>query len=97
MRGTEGWPGYDAKQEVSKGSKGSGAAAANAKTKLEAEKKKRRCTIQRDECFGLKGADGGPPTASAIFKEIAFNKPKCGDCGTFLPSILALLERRLTA
>ncbi|RPD56204.1 hypothetical protein L226DRAFT_535831 [Lentinus tigrinus ALCF2SS1-7] len=41
---------------------------------------KHSCTIKRDECFGIQGVNGGPPTASEVFKEIAFNKPQCGDC-----------------
>ncbi|TFK86284.1 hypothetical protein K466DRAFT_493131 [Polyporus arcularius HHB13444] len=44
------------------------------------EKDKNSCTIKREECFDIQGTDGGPPTASEVFKEIAFNKPQCGDC-----------------
>ncbi|KAI1789382.1 hypothetical protein LXA43DRAFT_893004 [Ganoderma leucocontextum] len=46
----------------------------------EKDRKNRKCTILRDECFGITGLAGGPPTASAIFKHIAFDKPHCGDC-----------------
>ncbi|KAI0788222.1 hypothetical protein C8Q74DRAFT_1196372 [Fomes fomentarius] len=49
--------------------------------KEEWERNRRKCVIKRDECFGsVRAADGGPPKASDIFKEIAFNKPQCGDC-----------------
>ncbi|KAI0671047.1 hypothetical protein C8Q78DRAFT_973893 [Trametes maxima] len=39
-----------------------------------------QCSIKRDECFDIKGANGGAPTASEVFKHIAFENPKCGDC-----------------
>lgn len=41
-----------------------------------------QCTIKREECFiNVKGADGGAPRASDVFKHIAFERPECGDCG----------------
>ncbi|KAI8994106.1 hypothetical protein BD414DRAFT_273374 [Trametes punicea] len=46
-----------------------------------------RCTIRRNECFDVKGPDGGQPHASDVFKHIAFEKPECGDC-----VILALVQ-----
>lgn len=52
---------------------------------------KRSCTIKRDECFEIQGANGGSPTASEIFKEIAFNKPQCGDCSAYLFSAFSRL------
>nr|VWO99700.1 Uncharacterized protein [Ganoderma boninense] len=44
------------------------------------DKYKRTCIIRRDECFSVNGLADGPPTASAIFQHIAFDKPHCGDC-----------------
>ncbi|KAI0366952.1 hypothetical protein BV20DRAFT_951200 [Pilatotrama ljubarskyi] len=38
------------------------------------------CTMKRDECFNVKGADGGPAGASDVFKHIAFDRYECGDC-----------------
>ena len=38
------------------------------------------CTIKRDECFGVRGPDGGAPTASQVFKHVAFERTECGDC-----------------
>lgn len=47
-----------------------------------------QCTIKREECFiDVKGADGGAPRASDVFKHIAFERPECGDCGTLSPSV----------
>ncbi len=51
------------------------------------DKNKRICTIRRDQCFSITG----PPTASAIFKHIAFDKPHCGDCSTCTPFRLVSL------
>ena len=48
------------------------------KADWERERERRKCTIKRDECFG------SATTASGVFKEFAFNKPECGDCGTCL-------------
>ncbi|EJF56867.1 hypothetical protein DICSQDRAFT_112435 [Dichomitus squalens LYAD-421 SS1] len=39
----------------------------------------RKCTIRRNECFGGR-SPGKPLTASAVFQNIAFDKPHCGDC-----------------
>ncbi len=72
------WPMFDEENfpEFSDGDEGS-------QKKEEWERGRRKCVIKRDECFGsVRAADGGPPKASDIFKEIAFNKPQCGDCGT---------------
>ncbi|OJT14234.1 3-O-alpha-D-mannopyranosyl-alpha-D-mannopyranose xylosylphosphotransferase [Trametes pubescens] len=46
-----------------------------------------QCTIKREECFNVKGADGGAPRASDVFKHIAFERPECGDC-----AMLALVK-----
>ncbi|KAH9849530.1 hypothetical protein C2E23DRAFT_737200 [Lenzites betulinus] len=45
------------------------------------------CSMKRNECFDIKGPDGGAPRASDIFKHIAFERPECGDC-----AILALVK-----
>ncbi|KAI0323660.1 hypothetical protein GY45DRAFT_553660 [Cubamyces sp. BRFM 1775] len=45
------------------------------------------CVIKRDTCFNAQGRDGNPPTASDVFKHIAFRRPDCGDC-----AIVALVK-----
>lgn len=40
-----------------------------------------RCLINMYKCFGNL-PDGISPTASEIFKEVAFRVPECGDCST---------------
>ncbi|KAI0629884.1 hypothetical protein C8Q77DRAFT_1065020 [Trametes polyzona] len=52
-----------------------------------ADEKRPECKIKRSECFDIKGADGGPPRASDVFKHIAFENTDCGDC-----AILALVK-----
>ena len=51
---------------------------------MEEERERRKCTIKRDECFGVRGPDGGPPTASEVFKRVAFENVECGDCSGYL-------------
>ena len=46
------------------------------------EDKLPECTISFDECF----TDNGEPftRASDVFKHIAFQNIRCGDCGTYI-------------
>ncbi|OBZ71400.1 Exosome complex exonuclease rrp6 [Grifola frondosa] len=38
------------------------------------------CSITYHECFAVPGLDEGTARASAVFKNIAYDKPRCGDC-----------------
>ena len=79
-RGSQGWPGFQEEAVLVNPSP-------KEEAKAKAERKRRACTIKRDECLNIKGPDGGPPSASHVFKHIAFDRTDCGDCSTYSPFI----------
>ncbi|KAH9933272.1 hypothetical protein B0H21DRAFT_780951 [Amylocystis lapponica] len=46
-----------------------------------------RCKLSYAECFVVQDFEGDPSRASEVFKNLAFRKPRCGDC-----VILALVK-----
>ncbi|KAH9916760.1 uncharacterized protein BXZ73DRAFT_53589 [Epithele typhae] len=73
-RGEGGWPGFEPEEPPKKPLK------EKERLQKEAERARRMCTIKREECFGVRGPEGGAPSASEVFKRIAFEKTECGDC-----------------
>lgn len=51
-----------------------------------------RCRISFDQCFQIEATEDNPSRASEVFKNLAFRKHSCGDCGAF-----RLLSSQITA